>query len=256
MMKEQDIRELKNLKLNYIEEKNKEISATLNKVDDMREEIKQVEQEILMINRILGDAKEKATEMMNKAIETEAENEYYLHSREGNSFHFRRTDKEQGVFNSFTVTHAVDGTVCMTGDMGDLVWQRNYYPDGKHDYGFPYPDTELGYFAEKLVNAFDIHVIMEFSQEQFEKEVRGHFEDDEEPPTEEIDEFLKRGFEDYGNDAILCGSMAYEALTDEFSEEDWADCGDIGLVYKPEFRHRFELLQQVSGMIREAVKDE
>lgn len=185
------------------------------------------------------------------------ENDYYLHSREGNSFHFRRTDKDHGVFHSFTVTHTVDGTVCMTGDMGDLVWQRNYYPDGKHDYGFPYPDTGIDYFAEKLVNAFDRHVIMELSQEEFEREVREHFEDCEEQPSkDDLGEFFKMGFEDYGNDAILCGFMAYEALTDKFPEEDWTDYDDIGLVYKSDFKHRFELLQRVSGLIRDAVMND
>lgn len=184
-----------------------------------------------------------------------AENEYYLHSREGNSFHFRRTDKEQGVYHSFTVTYTVDGTVCMTGDMGDLVWQRNYYPDGDHAYGFPYPDTGIGYFADKLVHAFGDREIREFAQDQFEKEVREYFEYYEEGPSEEqVDEFLNRSFDDYGNDAILCTFMAYEALNEEFPDYDWSAYCDAGLVYQPGFELRFELLKKVSGLIREAVK--
>ena len=179
---------------------------------------------------------------------------YYLHTREGNSFHFRRTDKEYGVLHSFTVTYAVDGTACMTGDMGDLVWKRNYYPEGKHDYGFPYNDTSIGYFAAKLVNAFDDHVIKEFNQDQFEYEVRECFEyDEDETPNEELDEFFKRGFEDYGNDAILCTFMAYEALNKEFPDNDWTEYCDAGLVYKSDFKYRFELLQEVSSIIRESI---
>lgn len=185
------------------------------------------------------------------------EEKYYLHSREGNSFHFRRADKNLGTLESFTVTYTVDGTACMTGDMGDLVWQRNYYPDGKHDYGFPYPDTGIGYFVEKLVNAFGDREIREFNQDKFEEEIIQYFEDCEEGPTqEELDEFLSRSFEDYGNDAILCTFQAYEALNEDFPDYDWSEYCDAGLVYKSDFVHRFELLQQVSGMIREAVKND
>lgn len=56
MMNEQDVREMKQGKLNFIESKNKEISATLKEVDEMRTQIQQVEQEVHIINRILGDA--------------------------------------------------------------------------------------------------------------------------------------------------------------------------------------------------------
>lgn len=56
MMTEQEIRELKQGKLNFIECKNIEISKGLDEVDQMRNEIKQVEQEVYLINRVLGDA--------------------------------------------------------------------------------------------------------------------------------------------------------------------------------------------------------
>lgn len=79
-----------------------------------------------------------------------------LHSRGANWFHFR-SDPHSAI-ESFSITYCHDGSVCMTGDMGCLVWQREYFPKTP-DYGFPYPGTGIDYFAEKIVRAGGSQVI-------------------------------------------------------------------------------------------------
>lgn len=184
--------------------------------------------------------------------------QYYLHAREGNSFHFRLKNKWWGAMQSFTITYTYDGTVCMTGDMGDLVWRRNYCPN-KHDYGFPFKNTGINYFEEKLVPAFGDQEIKEFDQDLCEQEIREWFLDYENDALskEKIDKFFKfHSWEDYEGNATLCTYNAYQDLTDEFPEYDWSEFYDMGLKYKDNFKMRFALLQQVSELIIEEVNKE
>lgn len=181
--------------------------------------------------------------------------EYYLHSKEGNSFHFRRTDKEQGIYHSFTVSYAVDGTTTMTGDMGDLVWRRNYYPDGKHDYGFPFENTGIGYFAEKVSHSL-YDSIRKFDENLAIKELEECFNEDEhsDEDKEKLQEMIKwNKWEDYSYQPIQ-SFMLYEDLCKTFPSIDWSE-DNFGVTFTEEFRHQFEMLKSVSKLITDEVNN-
>ena len=94
--------------------------------------------------------------------------EYKLHSRGENWFHFR--EKMDSLMQSFTITYCHDGSVCMTGDMGCLVWQREYFPKVP-DYGFPFEGTGIGYFAEKVVRAEECQKIKDWNRQRAISEI-------------------------------------------------------------------------------------
>lgn len=71
---------------------------------------------------------------------------YKLHSRVGNSFHFRKVRDEVSFMESFPTTYIPDGTTVMSGDIGNLTFHRH----AGLDYGFPDEKTSIGYFDEKV----------------------------------------------------------------------------------------------------------
>ena len=52
----------------------------------------------------------------------------------------------------------------MTGDMGCLTWQREYFPK-KPDYGFPFDTTGIDYFSEKIVRSEESQIIKSWSKD-------------------------------------------------------------------------------------------
>lgn len=78
-----------------------------------------------------------------------AKRPFILVSEGENWWHFRRDPKS--IEESFTVTLTVDGTVCFTGDYGDLMLQRTWFPsDSRKLWGFPATGTDFRYFVEKV----------------------------------------------------------------------------------------------------------
>ncbi len=100
-------------------------------------------------------------------------NDYKLHSRGENWFHFRKD--LNSVMESFSITYCHDGTVVMTGDYGCLVWRREYFSD-RVDYGFPSKETWIGYFAEKVVRAEDDQNIKFWKRELAAEEIKEDIE--------------------------------------------------------------------------------
>lgn len=182
--------------------------------------------------------------------------QFKLHSQGANWFHFRK--KLGSLIESFSVTYCHDGTVCMTGDMGCLTWQRNYFPE-KPDYGLPYEGTGIGYFAEKIVRACECQVITEWDKELAEKQIKDAIE---ERKADELDEYdIKAleevydrlsGFEDgaYGYVEML---TIFSDIPHDIESEEWCE---YGRRYSKSFEMRFELLKSVSDLILEAVAED
>lgn len=87
---------------------------------------------------------------------------HFVYQSGENWIHFRCDPRS--MMDSFSVTYCYDGAVCMTGDMGCLVWQRKWFPK-EPDYGFPYADTGIDYFAEKIVRAEESQVIRSWDRD-------------------------------------------------------------------------------------------
>lgn len=176
--------------------------------------------------------------------------DFKLHSRGENWFHFRK--KPDSVMESFTVTYCHDGTVCMTGDMGCLCWQREFFPTIP-DYGFPRKDDFIGYFAEKVVRAEEAQRIRTWRGDLAIIDIHEYMEDPELDLAErtvlnDICESIK-GFEsgEYGQIQML--ELFNDSKTGVESE---SFCG-FGVDYTEGFKRRFEMLTSVSGLILEAV---
>lgn len=188
--------------------------------------------------------------------------EYYLHSREGNSFHFRLKDKNT-VFESFTVTYAVDGTAIMSGDMGNIMWKRNYFPNGNHDYGFPGADTGISYFEEKVKIAMHEQKTEVFDMDKAIEDVKRYILEELEDEPKEYDEMKERierfisdysgHWDEYSIDEVSHCRL-YEDLCSEFPDTDWTELmSHIGMKWDPVFEYRFEILKSVSPMIKQTV---
>ena len=184
---------------------------------------------------------------------------FKLHSRGENWFHFRR---DMGsLIESFSITYCHDGTVCMTGDMGCLVWQREYFPK-KPDCGFPFEGTGIEYFAEKIVRASEIQIIKEWDKELAEQEIKAAIEEriaeseaesdkSYEADIKVLEEVLDRMamFEtgEYGYFEML---VAFGEVKHDIESEEWCE---YGRRYSKYFEMRFELLKSVSDQILESV---
>ena len=131
--------------------------------------------------------------------------EFKLYSHGENWFHFRMYP--DSTMESFTVTYCHDGTVCMTGDYGCLLWRREYFPK-RPDYGFPNKDTWIGYFAEKVVRAEDEQKIRVWYKEIAIDQIKEH-----------LAEFQK---EEYNKGVVV--------LTKVLEELDWVEDGDYGRI--------------------------
>jgi len=182
---------------------------------------------------------------------------YKLHSRGENWFHFREDMKS--AMESFSVTYCHDGTVCMTGDMGCLTWQRQYVPETL-DYGFPNRDTGIDYFAEKIVRSGGTQVIKAWDKELAYTEIEAAIAEyagmDEKYADRctniEALECVRDslfGFEsgDYGYYQMIA---AFNEMTHSIEGETWSE---FGWRYSNAFKMRFEMLQSVSHLILAAV---
>lgn len=177
--------------------------------------------------------------------------EYELHSRGDNWFHFRVMGQLNTSIESFSVTYCHDGTMCMTGDMGCLTWQREYFPK-KPDYGFPFPGTGIEYFKEKIVRAEELQIVKSWSQKLAIEDVINAARED----RNDVDQKLLRDvydqlqfFEDdeYGRFKML--DMFYNN-PHTIEDEEWCE---FGVDYSDIFKMRFEMLKSVSDLIMESV---
>ncbi len=177
--------------------------------------------------------------------------EFKLHSHGENWYHFRK--KLDSLIESFSITYCHDGTVCMTGDMGCLVWQREYFPETPEDFGFPYCDTGIEYFAEKIVRVDECQVIKEWDRKQAEQEIRSAIEDrkfEEMNFTEDIaslENVLDR-ISYFENGEHGYGEMinAFMELKHDIDSEEWCE---YGKGFSKTFKMKFELLKSVSDQI-------
>lgn len=175
-----------------------------------------------------------------------------LHSRGENWFHFR-IDPLSAI-ESFSVMYCHDGSVCMTGDMGCLVWQREYFPK-KPDYGFPYPGTGIDYFAEKIVRAEESQVIQSWNRDVAINDIKEALlrEDWAEEDREVLLRVCDRlsGFEsgEYGYFQMLevFYDLPHNIECEEMCEYGWG--------YSELFKLRFELLKSVSDLIIASVSE-
>lgn len=173
-----------------------------------------------------------------------------LHSRGDNWFYFR--SDPQSAMESFSITYCHDGTVCMTGDMGCLTWQREYFPKSP-DYGFPYEDTGIGYFAEKVrysdgiqqIRAWDQNLAMRDIDETLQQECLAAKERE---TLTDIYNYVQH---------LESGWFGYYQMCDRFNDthhtiecEEWTE---YGMDYSDAFKRRFELLKSVSDIILECV---
>lgn len=175
---------------------------------------------------------------------------HMLHSSGANWFHFRIDPRS--ALESFSVTYCHDGSVCMTGDMGCLVWQREYFPK-KPDYGFPYTGTGIGYFAEKIVRAEESQVIKSWNQDAAIADIKEAIREDRDKKDREVLSNvynLLSGFEsgEYGYFQML------EAFNVPHNIEGEELC-EFGRDYSEPFKMRFGLLQSVSDQIIASVSE-
>jgi len=180
---------------------------------------------------------------------------YKLHSKGENWFHFRVKPNEYN--ESFTVTFCYDGIVCMTGDMGVLAWQRTYYPE-VYDYGFPNSETNMAYFAEKIVRAEESQKIKTWDIEVARSDIRDAIKTyteygDCKKEIEVLKDVLDSidGFEngEYGRVQMI---RMFEDETHELETEDFCYYGDC---YTDHFEMRFKMLQAVSDQILDEVSE-
>lgn len=155
---------------------------------------------------------------------------------------------------SFSITYLHDGTVCMSGDMGCLMWQREYFPK-RPDYGFPYKDTGIGYFAEKICRAEECQKIEDWKRDraiaEIEESIKEYSEErGNEQNIKALEEVLEEmGCEDneYGHFEML---NAFNGKNHSLEGEDYCN---YGMDYSDTFRRKFEMLKSVSGLILEAI---
>ena len=173
--------------------------------------------------------------------------EYTLHSRGENWFHFRIDPTSAA--QSFSVTYCHDGTVCMTGDMGCLVWQRDYFPK-KLDYGFPYERIGIGYFAEKIVRAEESQVIRAWDRDAAIADIEQALLEDRGTQDNEVLEYAHAQMCDHGS-----GYREMLAAFDGMHTIEGEEYCEFGWDYSPIFKKRFDMLRSVSRIILDAVKD-
>lgn len=183
------------------------------------------------------------------------ESKWFLHSIEGDSYYFRRIDMPYTDMEGFTLTYIKPGYGVLTGDMGSLVWQRH---ESGFDYGFPYKDTGIDYFAEKVCKA-EHQQTQTWDWELAIKEIRQHFKeyynDDENYDYKEVLKDLDDMFECsfWGDcDSHVGEYKMYEELYDRFPDDDWCEC-DFGKTWEYHFKRKFEMVKSVSKIIIEAV---
>lgn len=174
---------------------------------------------------------------------------YILHSRGEDWFHFR-TDPRTAL-ESFSVTYCHDGTVCMTGDMGCLMWRRQYFP-ATPDYGFPFDGTGIDYFAEKVKHSDGLQTITSWDQSLAIADIKKALLEDRDIDDHKALNYVYaclEGFEsgEYGHFQML---EEFGNLTHNIHCEEWCE---YGMGYSKIFRMRFELLKSVSNLIIDSI---
>ena len=177
---------------------------------------------------------------------------YILNSRGEDYFHFRVQPHQ--VVESFSVTYCHDGTVCMTGDMGCLAWRREYFPKTP-DYGFPFAETSIDYFAEKVVRAEEMQKTRGWDAERARRDIIDAICEercaDDTLALMDIVEHLDDGFEP--------GERGYGQMIEAFNERAWKhsieseEYCEFGIGYTSSFLRRFEMIRSVSNLILSAV---
>ena len=177
---------------------------------------------------------------------------YTLRSRGENWFHFRLDPKS--TIQSFSVTYCHDGTVCMTGDMGCIAWQRLHFPV-RMDYGFPYARTvSIEYFAQKMMRADESQPIRSWNLDVAIADIaQAMLEDRDKQDSEALKHVHAQmyGFEsdEYGYSQMLA---AFDDETHEIEGEEYCE---FGWGYSPTFKKRFDMLRSVSEIILDAVAE-
>lgn len=168
--------------------------------------------------------------------------EYFLHSRINDSFHFRLKNKPNSLISSFTITYIWDGTCIMSGDRGSIMWQRSFH-DGP-EYGFPSEKTNLEYFKEKVNIADENQNIEEW---------------DPDAAVETLVEWLKEEEENkFKINAIKQNARWWDSYYDMIQ-----DMNDLeieydevpGFITKDTFVQKFEILKQVSPFVLAEVQN-
>lgn len=184
--------------------------------------------------------------------------DWFLHSREGNSFYFRRNDMPDTDMEGFTLSYVKPGYTVLTGDMGCLTWQRQSVG---FDYGFPYNNTNIEYFAEKVCRAENQKTVS-WDYLQAVEDIRKFIEDDYKD-----DECYDEDILPQLNDMIACSTWdeyssevgkykMYEDLDEYLSDyEDWCEINP-GEIWEPHFKRKFEMVKSVSDQILKAVSEE
>jgi hypothetical protein len=186
--------------------------------------------------------------------------EFKLHSKGENWFHFRV--KPDSICESFTVSYLQDGTVVMSGDYGNLVWRRSCFP-ASPDYGFPGEDTNLSYFAEKVICCEHRLRIQQWDADLARQELNEHFKeriDEEEDPDEkaELRDFMENIdiSDEYGSDnpemSVIGEAKMMDQLNQFNSAGSWGECA-FGERYTDHFQFQFECLKSVSNLILKEV---
>lgn len=141
---------------------------------------------------------------------------------------------------SFTVSYIWDGTCVISGDYGDLTWQRSYYKGP--EYCFPFPETGIGYFAEKVHNGWKIK---EWSLNQAIEDIKTMAKEADEELSDEFKELLQN---------IPWWEHEYEMQEDLNDIPEFEDVYDIGIDFTWHFRFQFEVLKSVSHIISTELK--
>lgn len=175
-------------------------------------------------------------------------NNYVLHSRGYNWFHFRTNPSSP--FNSFSVTYIHDGTALMSGDLGCLAWRRVWFPD-EPDYGFPSDESGMGYFAEKVVRSDAEQKIHGWTTDKAMWDMRAAM-------------FPDRSNEDIAALVAMCEDMKYgdwncDRMMEEFCYRypgiDMDEVCEFGIDYTSIFKLKFDVLRSVSDLILESVAE-
>ena len=183
--------------------------------------------------------------------------EFKLHSRGENWFHFRVN--LGSMIESFSITYCHDGTICMTGDYGCLCWRRNYdfLPKGA-DYGFPAEGVYINYFAEKVVRAEESQRIKTWKRElaisQILESIEEYRCEGNDMAVEELESICEKI--DYFED----GDYGYIQMLEMFDQNVYCVNSEffceIGQTYTNMFRIQFDMIQSVSHLILEAIRED
>lgn len=186
---------------------------------------------------------------------------HFMHSTYGDentiSFHFRLKKTPDSILKSFTVTCIWDGTCVMSGDLGPLMWQRDYHRGPT--YGFPNSETGLSYFAEKCHNADHNQKTEEWSAEKAIRDLKEHFaeyqhDDPDFYKPESIENLFQASdcWDRYGNSEPGYVQML-EDLDEYIPGDDWYEY-KFGYDWDGIFVQKFELLKSVAPLILEATR--